>query len=140
MTVLRIDHTAIAVRDLDDALQRYRRFYGLEAIERLTVPDQQVEVAFLSPGDSQLELICPLDPASGIARFLDRQGEGLHHVGFLVDDLAAELERLTEEGAQLIDRQPRLGVHGLIAFVHPRSTGGVLVELIERIENQTLQA
>jgi methylmalonyl-CoA/ethylmalonyl-CoA epimerase len=140
MSVLRIDHTAIAVRDLDEALERYRRLYGIEAAERRSVPDQHVEVVFLSLGDSQLELICPLDSTSGVARFLARQGEGLHHVGFLVDDIAAELERLTAEGVELIDRRPRQGVHGLIAFVHPRATGGVLVELVERVENQTLQA
>jgi methylmalonyl-CoA/ethylmalonyl-CoA epimerase len=88
-------------------------------------------VAFVSMGDTQLELVQPLDPTSGVARFLDTHGEGLHHVGVAVDDLSAELRRLEADGVRLIDRVPRRGVHGLIAFIHPHGTGGVLVELVQ---------
>jgi methylmalonyl-CoA/ethylmalonyl-CoA epimerase len=140
MSVLRVDHTAIAVHNLDEALEWYRRLYGMIQSKRAFVPDQQVEVAFLTASDSELELICPVDSTSGVARFLARRGEGLHHIGFLVEDIKAELERLEKEGVELIDRLPRRGVHGLIAFIHPRSMGGMLVELVERVEDQTLQA
>jgi methylmalonyl-CoA/ethylmalonyl-CoA epimerase len=129
---LRIDHTAIAVRDLDEALERYRRLIHAETSHRSLVADQRVEVAFLTIGDTELELIAPTDSESGVARFLDRRGEGLHHIGIQVDDIASELRRLEGEGVGLIDHLPRRGVHGMVAFVHPRATGGVLLELIQR--------
>ena len=134
MTIRRIDHTAVAVRDLDEAIDRYRRFYDARSVERTSVPDQSVEVAFLTLGDTSLELMSPLDETSGVARFLEKRGEGLHHIGLLVDDLEAELDRLASEGVELIDRRPRRGAHGRIAFIHPRGTGGVLVELVQRDE------
>lgn len=140
MNLLRIDHTAIAVRDMDEALARYRHIYGLEPSERTAVPDQRVEVAFLPLSDTQLELVQPTDSQSGVARFLDKHGEGLHHVGILVEDIRRELGQLADEGVELIDQEPRRGPHGLIAFVHPRGTGGVLVELVERIGDSYLQA
>jgi methylmalonyl-CoA/ethylmalonyl-CoA epimerase len=129
---VRIDHTAIVVADLGEALERYRRVLGVSFGTRYLLPGQRVEVAFLAMGDTQLELVTPTDPESGVARFLAKRGEGLHHVGILVDDIDRELERLRRENVDLIDEQPRPGVHGKIAFVHPRSTGGVLIELIER--------
>ncbi len=128
----RIDHTAVAVRDLAEAVPRYEGLLGGRAGERIIMADQGVEVAFVSMGDTQLELVQPLDPTSGVARFLDSHGEGLHHVGVAVDDLSAELRRLEVDGVRLIDRVPRRGVHGLIAFIHPHGTGGVLVELVQR--------
>lgn len=131
MTVLRLDHTAVVVHDMEAALDRYRRLFGVEPSERTHVVDQQVEVAFLSFGDTQLELIRPLTKDSGVARYLESRGEGLHHVALLVDDIRTEMRRLSEEGADMVDRNPRRGAHGLIAFVHPRTTG-VLLELIER--------
>lgn len=131
MTVERVDHTAIAVQDLDEALKRYHRLLGLRVASRDRVPDQKVEIAFLAGGDTLLELITPTDADSGVARFLERRGEGLHHVGLLVDDIRRELQRLAEEGVELIDHEPRRSVHGLIAFVHPRGTGGVLLELVQ---------
>ncbi len=134
--MLRIDHTAIVVRDMDGAIERYRRLFGAEPRDRATVPDQRVEVAFLPIGDTELELICPTDPSSGVSRFLAQRGEGLHHVGILVQDISAELGRLADQGVELIDRAPRRGTHGSIAFVHPRGTGGVLVELIQRDKRQ----
>jgi methylmalonyl-CoA epimerase len=131
VTFGRIDHTAIAVRDLDEAIERYQRLYGVHGVERSQVLDQGVEVAFLALGDTKIELVSPLDDASGVARFLNKRGEGLHHIGITVDDLERELERLTRQGIELIDRTPRPGVHGRIAFCHPRGTGGVLVELVQ---------
>lgn len=140
MNALRIDHTGIAVRDMDEALQRYKRLYGLDPSLRVTVPDQHVEVAFLPISDTQLELVSPTDNQSGVARFLEKHGEGLHHIAILVEDIHRELKRLDDEGVQLIDREPRNGPHGLIAFVHPHGSGGVLVELVEHTESRFLQA
>ncbi len=131
MNARRIDHTAVAVRDLDEAVTRYAGLLGGRTGERIVMEDQGVEVAFVSLGDTQLELVQPLDPTSGVARFLDSRGEGLHHVGVAVDDLDAELRRLEADGVRLIDRVPRRGAHGLIAFIHPHGTGGVLVELVQ---------
>lgn len=127
----RIDHTAIVVRDLNEAIDRYQRLLDVRAGERVLVPTQRVAVVFLSLGDTQLELIQPTDAESGTARFLARRGEGLHHIGILVHDIEGELQRLAADGVELIDREPRPGVHGRIAFVHPRASGGVLLELIE---------
>jgi methylmalonyl-CoA/ethylmalonyl-CoA epimerase len=128
---LRIDHTAIAVRDMDEALGRYRRILGIEPSDRQVVPDQQVEIAFLRAGATQLELISPIASDTGVARFLARHGESLHHIAFAVPDIEEALRELDERGIELIDRRPRHGVHGRVAFVHPRGTGGVLVELVE---------
>lgn len=133
MNALRIDHTAIVVRDLDEALARYARLFDVRPIRRIRVPEQGVEVAFLQLADTQLELIQPLDPSSGVARFLERRGEGLHHIGLLVQDIRRELASLREQGVELIDREPRRGAHGMIAFIHPRGTGGPLVELVEHV-------
>jgi methylmalonyl-CoA epimerase len=131
MTVQRIDHTAIAVHDLDEALPRYEALYGVTRGERAVVPDQRVEVAFLPIGDTSLELISPLDDESGVARFLANRGEGLHHLAVAVPDIRKELERLRAAGVRLIDNEPRSGFHGEVAFVHPRGTGGVLLELVQ---------
>ncbi len=140
MNLLRVDHTAIVVADMDDALARYGRIWGLEPNIRTEIRDQRVEIAFLPVGDTQLELIRPLDADSGVARFLDRHGESLHHIGIAVDDVRAELEALSKDGVPLIDHQPRRGVHGLIAFVHPRGSGGVLIELVQNTHDAWLQA
>jgi methylmalonyl-CoA/ethylmalonyl-CoA epimerase len=132
MSLPRVDHTAIVVRDLEEALGRYGRLFGLQAVERAVVPGQGVEVAFLAMGDTQIELIEPTDAGSGVARFLESHGESLHHIGVAVDDIRAELSRLSDQGIELVDREPRQGAHGEIAFVHPRGTGGILVELVGR--------
>jgi methylmalonyl-CoA epimerase len=129
---LRVDHTAIAVRDLDAALERYHRLIDAKTSHRSLVADQRVEVAFLTIGDTELELIAPTDSESGVARFLERRGEGLHHIGIQVDDIVSELRRLEGAGFALIDHLPRRGIHGMVAFVHPHSSGGVLLELIQR--------
>lgn len=138
MIFLRVDHTGIAVPDMDSAIEQYRRLYGVQPSERSLIQNQRVEVAFLPVGTTQLELVCPTDNDSGVARFLQKRGPGLHHVGMLVQDIDVALETLAREGVELIDRAPRQGVHGRIAFVHPRSNGGVLLELVENRRDQDL--
>ena len=127
-----IHHIAIAVRDLDAALDFYRDALGLEMTERRQVPEEGVEIAFLPTGDGEIELLQPLDEDGGVARFLEKRGEGLHHVCLAVDDVEAAMERLQAAGAQLLSDEPRVGAHGIrYVFVHPKSTHGVLVELYE---------
>ena len=127
-----INHVAIAVSDIDRALQLYRSIFGVRAQEIEELPDQGVRAVLLRIGGSQLELIQPTDPYGGVARFIDRRGEALHHVCFEVEDLDQRLTDLREGGIELIDQTPREGLAGMIAFVHPRSTGGVLVELVDQ--------
>ena len=125
----RIDHLGIAVRDLDASIVKYRDILGMEYLGREVVPDGTVEVAFFRIGESQVELVQPLHNP-GVERFLDKRGEGLHHVCYAVDDIAKDLNHLKQRGARLIDQQARPGAHGKkIAFVHPEATAGVLVEL-----------
>jgi len=128
----RIHHIAIAVRDLDAALSFYQQALGLEVAERREVPQEGVEIAFLPVGEGEIELLQPLDPEGGVARFLDKRGEGLHHICLAVPDLDAALKRLQAAGAQVIGEGPRVGTHGRrYLFVHPRSAHGVLLELYE---------
>jgi methylmalonyl-CoA/ethylmalonyl-CoA epimerase len=127
-----VDHVGIAVRDLDAAVEHYRRTLGVEPGHRETLEVQGVEAVFLEVGRSAIELMAPLHPDSPVGRFLDRRGEGFHHVAYRVDDLAATLARLDGQGVRLVDRSPREGSRSTrIAFVHPSSFGGVLVELVE---------
>jgi methylmalonyl-CoA epimerase len=127
-----VDHVGIAVRDLDAAVEHYRRTLGVEPGHRETLEVQGVEAVFLEVGRSAIELMAPLHPDSPVGRFLDRRGEGFHHVAYRVGDLAATLARLDGQGVRLVDRSPREGARGTrIAFVHPSSFGGVLVELVE---------
>ncbi len=127
-----LNHVAIAVKDMDEALGMYADLFGLDPSEVEDVEDQGVRAALLKVGGSQVELIQPLDTESGVAKFIERRGPGLHHVCFEVDGLQDALDRLdAKEGVQLIDRRPRKGLAGMIAFLHPRSTGGTLVELVE---------
>lgn len=126
----KIDHLGIAVRDLDDAIAKWRDLLGLEMTHREVVADQGVEVAKFPVGESAVELICPVDANGSVAKFLEKRGEGIHHVAFEVADLEGALAHLADAGARLIDSKPRVGAGGdLIAFVHPASTGGVLTEL-----------
>lgn len=128
---LALHHVAHVVADLDAAVARYQSL-GFGAAERCTVPEQAVEVATFAAGPGWVELIWPTDPDGPIARFLARRGEGMHHVAYRVDDLAATLAALDRDGVRLIDRVPRSGVHGWrIAFVHPEACAGVLTELVE---------
>jgi methylmalonyl-CoA/ethylmalonyl-CoA epimerase len=129
----RVDHVGIAVRDLDVALAFYRPLAGPPAHRELVAHDG-VEVAFLKLGGTELELLASRAPDSSVQRFLDRRGEGLHHLALEVGDLAAELAEWRARGAQLIDEAPRPGARGRqVAFIHPRSALGVLVELCQRV-------
>ena len=130
-----IHHIAIAVRDLDAALRFYRDALGLEMTERWEVPEEGVEIAFLPAGEGEIELLRPLSDEGGIARFLDKRGEGLHHVCLAVADVEAAMEQLRAAGAQLLSEEPRVNVHGTrYVFVHPKSAHGVLLELYEAAE------
>jgi methylmalonyl-CoA/ethylmalonyl-CoA epimerase len=127
----RIHHLGIAVLELDAAIATYEQLFGARLEHRETLPDQGVEAASLTVGDSRIELLHALGPDTPVGRFLASRGPGMHHVAFQVDDLAAELARLSAAGARLIDETPRRGLFGLqVAFVHPESTGGVLAELV----------
>jgi methylmalonyl-CoA/ethylmalonyl-CoA epimerase len=129
----KIDHLGIAVHSIDAALPLYTRMLGLTLHEIEEVPDQKVRTAVFPVGESRIELLEPTDPESPVAKFLAKRGEGIHHVALGVPDVAAALARLKAEGAQLIDESPRRGAGGaMIAFVHPKSTGGVLLELCQR--------
>ncbi|MCL5267303.1 MAG: methylmalonyl-CoA epimerase [Bacteroidetes bacterium] len=135
MGFLKISHIAIAVENLEVAKKAFEALTGnkVEVVE--DVPDQRVCVGMLPVGESRLELAGPTDPSSTIAKFIEKRGEGVHHICFEVEDIKAELTRLKSAGFQLIDEQPRLGADGhLIAFIHPRTTGGVLVELSEKMK------
>lgn len=128
----RLDHVAIAVKDLEGALALYRDVLGLPVggVER--VEDQAVDVAFVGEEPGRIELICPFRPDTGVAKFLDRRGEGLHHVAVRVPDVAAALTELKARGVALIDETPRAGAHGTkVAFVHPKGARGVLLELVQ---------
>jgi methylmalonyl-CoA epimerase len=132
-----IDHLGIAVRSIDDALAFWQSQLGMDVSLRETVAAEKVTVAMLPAGGPRVELLEPTERDSAIGRFLDKRGEGLHHVAFLVPDLAATVERLRASGARLLN-EPRRGAGGhLYVFIHPASSGGVLVELIQEEEHQT---
>lgn len=125
-----LDHVAIAVKDLDAAIAHYRDAFGLELHEIEEVADQQVKTAIFGHGLGRIELICPTTTDSGVARFLAKRGEGLHHICIEVEDIEAALAELKARGAPLIDETPRIGAGGAkIAFIHPKGGHGVLVEL-----------
>lgn len=128
----KIDHLGIAVRDLEQALLIFGEKLGIEVGGVEEVAEQKAKVAFLPLGESNLELLQSTDPEGAVARFIESRGEGIHHVAFRVKNLEESLARLRSEGVRLIDEKPRLGAGGVkIAFLHPKSTGGVLVELCE---------
>jgi methylmalonyl-CoA epimerase len=128
---MKIDHIGIVVRDIEQALQVYEAALGLRLREIAQVPDQVVRVAFLPLGESNLELVQPTTGDSGIAKYLASRGEGVHHVCIEVEDIRGVLAQLKGHGVPLIDEEPRRGVHGQVAFVHPKGTHGVLIELVE---------
>jgi len=129
----RVHHVAVVVRDLEAALGFYRDRLGLPVELVLSIESDGVRIGFLPVGESKIELVEPTDQTTGVARFLESRGEGFHHVCLEVADLASELERLAADGIELIDAAPRRGAEGPVAFVHPRSCHGVLVELIEAV-------
>jgi methylmalonyl-CoA/ethylmalonyl-CoA epimerase len=133
VATLGIHHVGVAVENLDSAVATYERLFGAELEHRELVPDQGVEAASLRVGEGRVELLASLGPDTPVGKFLAKRGPGMHHVAFEVDDVAAELERLAAEGAELIDERPRRGLFGLqVAFVHPAATGGVLAEFVNR--------
>jgi methylmalonyl-CoA/ethylmalonyl-CoA epimerase len=128
-----IDHVGIAVRDLEAAVEHYRTAFAVEPAHRETVPDQGVEEVLFRAGTSYIQLLGALGPETPVGRFLEKRGEGLHHVGYRVPDVAAALARLKELGIRLVDDAPRPGSRGTtVAFVHPEGMGGVLVELVQK--------
>jgi len=132
-----IDHVGIAVSDLGEAVERYRRTFGIEPVHRERMDDQGVEEVLLAVGESFVQLLGALGPDTPVGRFLGKRGPGLHHVGYRVASVADALEHLRAEGVGLIDEAPRPGSRGTtIAFVHPKDTGGVLVELVEAPEGR----
>ena len=132
----RLDHIGIAVGDLAQALAFYRDALGLEVEPPEEVPSQRVRAHFVPVGEATLELLEPTSPESPIAKFIEKRGPGVHHVTLRVDDLGDALARLKARGVRLIDQEPREGAEGaLIAFVHPASTPGVLVELKQRLKD-----
>ena len=136
--VKRIDHVAIVVREMEAALRFYRDTLGVEPSRIVDFPREGVKIAFLplgGPGGSEIELLEPIDPAGGVARFLERRGEGLHHLCLEVENIDAALAELTAAGAAVLDSAPRPTAEGRGIFLHPKGTGGVLLELVQRAES-----
>ncbi|MBI3745901.1 MAG: methylmalonyl-CoA epimerase [Chloroflexi bacterium] len=129
----RIHHIAVVVRSIETSLGLYRDLLGLPLETIMDIPSDRVRIAFLGVGESKVELVEPTDDTTGVARFLASRGEGFHHLCLEVENLAEELTRLAISGVELIDSAPRRGAEGPVAFLHPRSCGGVLVELIEAL-------
>lgn len=129
---MRIHHVAIAVADLDQSIELYRSVFGAELLDRTANEKEGLEAAFLRMGDSELELMAALREDSPVGKFLAKRGPGLHHVAYAVTDIRKSLDEARAAGLELIDAEPRMGMHGArIAFVHPKSAGGVLTELVE---------
>ncbi len=130
-----IDHVGVAVEDLDAALELYEGTFGMPVAHRETVAEQGVEAVLLDVGDTHVELLSPLGPDTPVGKFLERKGPGLHHVAYRVDDIEAALAKLKDGGIELIDAEPRTGIrNSRIAFLHPKSTHGVLTEIVEPAE------
>ena len=127
----RVHHVALIVRSIDESLGFWREALRLDLETVMDIPDDHVRIAFLGVGESKIELVEPTDESTGVARFLATRGEGFHHVCFEVPNLAEVLRRLAVDGVELIDAAPRRGAEGPVAFLHPRSCHGGLVELIE---------
>lgn len=132
MKLNRLDHVGIVVHSIDESLKTFCDNMGFKLLQRTDIPEQLVEAAFLDAGNSTIELIAPTDDASGTARFLQKRGEGTHHVCYEVDDIVQAIAELQAEGVDLIDVTPRQGVHGLVAFVHPKATHGMMIELLQK--------
>ncbi len=128
----RIHHVGIAVADLDESIERYRAVLGAELVHRAVNEKEGLEAAFLRTGEGEVELMTATRPESPVGKFLAKRGPGLHHVAYGVSDIATALADARAAGLELIDSEPRMGMHGtLIAFVHPKSMGGVLTELVQ---------
>jgi methylmalonyl-CoA epimerase len=136
--ITRIDHIGVVVNDIEEALRVYQQALGLSLARIQERPDQAVTIAFLPTGESEIELVQPVTSDSGVAKFLQKRGEGIHHLCLEVDDIEEALAKLREKGLQLIDEMPRTGPEGeRFAFIHPKSTHGVLIELYEYPKSTT---
>ena len=132
--IKKVDHIAIVVSNLDEALQVYDNFFGLKPHKVETISEQGVRAAIFPIGNgSEIEIMEPIDPQSGVAKFLENKGEGIHHICLEVDDVDKELTALGDKGAKLIDKQGRQGLAGKIGFIHPKATKGVLIELAQKV-------
>lgn len=128
----RIDHIGVAVEDIDAAVALYEGSFEMSLAHRETVESQGVEAVLLDVGEGHVELLRPLGPETPVGKFIAKNGAGLHHVAYAVEDIDATLQRLDAAGLKLIDREPRVGIReSRVAFLHPRSTGGVLTEIVE---------
>ena len=128
----RVDHIGVAVEDLDAALELYERDYEMTLVHREVVSEQGVEAALLDVGENHVELLAPLGPDTPVGKFLAKRGPGMHHVAYQVTDIEATLQTLRDAGMRLIDEQPRTGIRGSrVAFLHPKSSGGVLTEIVQ---------
>ncbi len=133
MDILKIDHLGIAVNSIDDGNKFWSDVLGLKLEDKETVVEQKVTTAFYPCGDSEVELLESTSPDGPVAKFIEKKGQGFQHVAFRVADIEASLAELKEKGIQLIDQKPRIGAGGAqIAFLHPKATGGILVELCQR--------
>lgn len=133
--IKKLDHIGIAVRNLQEASRFYEEVLGLKVVGTEVVSDQKVRIAFIPLGDTRIELLEATQPDGPVAKFIEKRGEGIHHIALAVENINTEIERLNEKGIQLIDAYPRKGAHQLrIAFVHPKSSHGVLLELSESQE------
>lgn len=131
----RVDHIGVAVEDLDAAIELYEQSYAMRLVHREVVSEQGVEAVLLDVGENHVELLKPLGADTPVGRFLARRGPGLHHVAYQVADIEATLDRLRAQGIALIDEQPRTGIrNSRVAFLHPRSSGGVLTEIVQPAE------
>jgi methylmalonyl-CoA epimerase len=132
--IKKVDHIAIAVKNLDEALQLYDNLFGVKPSKIEIIPQQGVKAALLPMGEGgEIELLEPIDPQGGIAKFLENRGEGIHHICLEVEDVDHELTTLANKGVQLIDKQGRPGLAGKVGFLHPKSTKGVLIELAQKL-------
>jgi methylmalonyl-CoA/ethylmalonyl-CoA epimerase len=129
--IKKVHHVGVVVREMDQAMRFYRDTLGLHVHKLETIEEQGVKAALLTLGDSEIELLEPVMPDTGIARYLERRGEGLHHICFEVDSVDADLAVLKEKQVELIDQEPRIGLAGRICFLHPGAMDGTLVELCE---------
>ena len=131
--IKRVDHIAIAVKSLDEALGVFESLLGIKAAHTETLPDQGVKAALISIGDGEIELLEPIDAEGGVAKFIERRGEGIHHICLEVDNIDEELKSLAARGVELIDKRGRKGLAGRIGFLHPRAAKGVLIELAQKV-------
>jgi methylmalonyl-CoA/ethylmalonyl-CoA epimerase len=138
--IKKVHHVGVVVRDMEQAMRFYRDTLGLPVHKFQTIQEQGVKAVLLTLGDGEIELLEPIVPDTGIARYLERKGEGLHHVCFQVDDVERDLLDLKEKGTELIDQQTRIGIAGRICFLHPTAMDGTLVELCQPLEDEVRAA